>query len=44
MVKRMLSKSKISENKVLLSLVNHWAVVWAFHKLCISYEYVGLLG
>jgi len=41
---RMLSKMKIIENKVLLNLVNHKAVVWTFRKLCISYKYVNLLG
>jgi len=40
----MLRKLNIMENKVLLNLVNHKAVVWTFRKLCVSYKYVGLLG
>lgn len=34
---------RILENEVLLNLVSHTAVSWAFTKLCAAYKYVGLL-
>ncbi len=34
---------RILENEVLLNLVSHQAVSWAFMKLCWAYKYVGLL-
>jgi hypothetical protein len=33
---------RILENEVLLNLVSHSAVSWAFLKLCTAYKYVGL--
>jgi hypothetical protein len=33
----------ILENEILLNLVSHNAVSWAFLKLCGAYKYVSLL-
>lgn len=33
---------RILENKVLLNLVSHSAVSWAFVKLCVACKYVRL--